>query len=216
MEVVAVPEDAVPLDESALVCALRRGDEEAFRSLVMHHQTGMRRVASLYVPQAAVEEVVQDTWVAVIVGIDRFEQRSSLKTWIYRILLNQARRRGPRERRTIPFSAHRTVSDIGPTVDPERFVHPELGTGYWPAAPSSWHGDPEGRLLGSEIRNTVLAAIGRLPPAQREVMTLRDIEHWEASEVCELLRLSAVNQRVLLHRARAAIRRELEVHLDGH
>lgn len=211
-----MPEDAGPLDESALVCTLRRGDEEAFRSLVMQHQTGLRRVASLYVPQAVVDEVVQDTWVAVIRGIDRFEQRSSLKTWIYRILLNQARRRGPRERRTIPFSAHHTANDVGPTVDPERLMHPELGPGYWPAAPSSWQGDPEGRVLGSEIRGIALAAIGRLPSAQREVMTLRDVEHWDAAEVCDLLRLSAVNQRVLLHRARAAIRRELEVYLNGH
>lgn len=208
--------DVPPDGEVALLDALRRGDEQAFRHLVERHQAGLRRVAGLYVPGAVVDEVVQETWAAVVAGLDRFEARSSLKTWIYRILLNQARKRGPRERRTIPFAARTgPLGDDGPTVDPDRLVHPDLGRGYWPDNPPTWHGDPEGRLLGSETLAVVRSAIADLPDAQREVITLRDVEGWGADEVCDLLGLSSVNQRVLLHRARASVRHGLEVYFDG-
>lgn len=207
----------VPRDgEVALLRALRGGDEEAFRDLVERHQAGLHRVARLYVPDAIADEVVQETWAAVVAGLDRFEARSTVKTWIYRILLNQARKRGPRERRTIPFASRSGLfGEDGPAVAPDRLVHPDLGRGYWPDAPPAWHGDPEGRLLGAETLAVVRAAIADLPDAQREVITLRDVEGWDADEVCDLLGLSSVNQRVLLHRARAAVRQRLEVYFDG-
>lgn len=203
-----------PRDEAALVGALRAGDEDAFRGLVARHHAALRRLSRLYVPDAVVDGVVQETWAAVVAGIDRFEGRSSLKTWIFRILLNQARKRGPRERRTIPFSAGGHGSDDrSPAVDPDRLVHPELGHNYWPAPPPTWHGDPEGRLLGGELRDVVMKAIAELTDSQREVITLRDVEGWTSTEVCDTLGISAVNQRVLLHRARTSVRDALEVHL---
>lgn len=197
-------------DEGALVRALRAGDECAFRHLVAAHHAMLTRLAALYVPTAIVDEVVQETWLAVITGIDRFEGRSTVRTWIHRILLNQAQRRGPREKRVLPFAAMTRGTDERASVDPDRLVHPDLGANYWPDAPPAWHDDPEGRLLGAEVLGEVERAIADLPGAQREVITLRDVEGWSSGEVCDALGISSANQRVLLHRARVAVRDRLE------
>lgn len=214
---ILIREPTVPQEsaEAGMIAALRLGDEAAFRRLVGIHHAGLRRVAALYVPSSAVEDVVQETWVGVIRGIDGFQGRSSVKTWIYRILVNQARKRGPRERRTIPFSAAGPFGDHQPVVPLDRLVHPELGVGYWPEAPPQWHTDPEDRAMAAEMRDVISQAIGGLSGAQREVIVLRDVEGWDSEEVCDLLGISAVNQRVLLHRARTTVRAALEVYFDG-
>jgi RNA polymerase sigma-70 factor (ECF subfamily) len=198
-----------------LVGRLVARDEAAFRELVRLHDGGLRRMARMYVTDAVADEVVQDTWIAVIRGIDRFEGRSSLKTWVYGILVNVARRRGQREGRTVPFAslAGGTRGWAG-TVDLERLHHPDLGLGYWPAAPT-WARDPADATLAAETRAVALRAMERLPPAQREVITLRDVEGWSGPEVSEVLGISDVNQRTLLHRARVAVRAALEEYLNG-
>lgn len=197
--------------ETELVLALQRGDESAFRDVVAVHHAGLRRVARLHVPDTIVDDVVQETWIAVVRGINRFEARSSLKTWIYRILLNQARRRGPKERRTVPFSS----AEDGLVVPLDQLTHPVLGPHYWPDAPKVWEFDPEDRALAAEIRRLISNAIETLPAQQREVITLRDVEGWTSDEVCDTLTISGSNQRVLLHRARTAVRRQLEGYFDG-
>jgi RNA polymerase sigma-70 factor (ECF subfamily) len=197
------------MDEHELVARLRAGDEAAFRELIAMYHPMLVRVARAYVPtQTAAEEVAADTWLAVLEGIDRFEGRSSLKTWLFRILTNKAKTRGMRERRTLPFSA---LEPEASAVDPDRFHGPEhQWPGHWAAAPQ---GFPEERLLAAETREVVERAIAALPPAQRAVISLRDIEGWDAEEVCNALTLSETNQRVLLHRARSAVRRALEAYL---
>ncbi len=202
-------------DEEALVAALRTGDADAFRELVRTHHAGLVRLARLYAPASVVDEVVQETWVGVIRGLDQFEGRSSLKTWIHRILLNQARRRGSREARSIPFAPDELLPGPGSVVASDRLQHPELGSGYWPDTPPPWDSHPEGRLLGREVREVVQAAIDRLPRAQRVVITLRDVEGWSSAEVCDVLDLTAVNQRALLHRARVAVRDIIEEYVHG-
>jgi RNA polymerase sigma-70 factor, ECF subfamily len=194
------------MDERELVAKLRAGDEAAFRELIAMYHPMLVRVARAYVPtQTAAEEVAADTWVAVLEGIDRFQERSSLKTWLFRILTNKAKTRGMRERRTLPFSS---LESDDSTVDPDRFHGPEHSwPGHWAAPPQ---GFPEERLLAAETRDVVEQAIARLPPAQRAVISLRDIEGWDADEVCNALTLSETNQRVLLHRARSAVRQALE------
>src|SRR5262249_35006901 len=151
----------------------------------------------------------------VITGIERFEHRSSVKTWLYRILLNVARTKGAREHRTIPFSSVPGALDegAGPTVDPERFL-PEAGPGrgHWAAPPVAWDEKPEDGVLSRETSRLVRTAIEDLPGSQREVMTLRDLEGWTSTEVCNALDISETNQRVLLHRARSKVRRVLERH----
>jgi RNA polymerase sigma-70 factor (ECF subfamily) len=171
------------------------------------------RLARQYVSSpAAAEEVAQDTWLAVLNGIDRFEGRSSLKTWIFRILANRAKTTGRRESRSIPFAAlaRPELERDEPAVDPERF----LPSGGWNAeagaAPSSWGPDPERALLNSEAMDVIQAELDRLPPAQRTVLVLRDVEGWPSPEVCNALNISETNQRVLLHRARSRVRRALE------
>jgi RNA polymerase sigma-70 factor (ECF subfamily) len=162
--------------ERELADALRRGDEDAFRDLVLTHDRGLRRMARLYVGEAVAEDVVQETWIVVVRGIGGFEGRSTLRTWIFGILINIARRYAAREGRMIPFAPVAGASEhYQDAVDPERLQHPELGRGYWPAPPS-WPRDPESSALAAEVRNVVSRAIGDLPPAQREVMTLRDVE----------------------------------------
>jgi len=193
---------------------LAGGDEAAFRELVREHDAGLRRMARMYVADDVADDVVQDTWITVIRGIDRFEGRSTLKTWVYGILVNIARRCAQREGRTVPFAAAGDAN--GPwrgTVDPERLDHPGLGRGYWPAAPT-WARDPARAAVDNETRAVVLRAISALAPAQREVVTLRDIEGWSGPEVCEVLGISDVNQRTLLHRARVAVRAALEDYFD--
>ncbi len=202
--------------DDELVARLKAGDELAFRALVDEYTAPLRRVARSYVAtDAAADEVVQDTWVGVLRGIDRFEQRSSLKTWIYRILLNIARTRGVRDKRSIPFASLGSDDEDGPTFSPERF-QTEAGPypGHWAAFPTRWHDQPEVRAVGHETLAVVRDALDRLPPNQREVVRLRDVEGWSSFEVCNALRLSETNQRVLLHRGRAKLRAALEMYFE--
>lgn len=201
--------DQAVSSDVAVVAGLRAGDEEAFRRLVTEHQAGLRRFAAIYVPHDGIDDVVQETWIAVIKGISGFEGRSSLKTWIYRILINLARKRFAKEGRSIPFSAS-GVAGSGVMLEADRLMHPTLGPNYWSSVPRAWHADPEGRSLAAELREVVSAAIDALPGAPREVITLRDVEGWSADEVCDALGISAVNQRVQLHRARIRMRQALE------
>ena len=205
-------------DDEQLVAALRAGDERAFAALVDRHSPALIRVALAYVPSRAVaEEVVQETWVAVVRGIDGFEGRSSLKTWIFRILAHLAMRGGSRERRSVPFAALAAAEDTGePTVDPDRFLPAdhELFPGHWAIAPARWP-TPEEGLLSGETRAVIAAAIGALPRAQRTVIALRDVEGWSAEEVCAALELSPGNQRILLHRARSRVRTAIEAYLGA-
>jgi RNA polymerase sigma-70 factor, ECF subfamily len=198
----------VAADERALVEALRRGDEAAFEELVRMYHASLLRVARLYVSSPSVaEEVVQETWVGVLNGIGRFEGRSSLKTWIFRILTNTAKTRGIREGRSVPFSS--LQDEEGPTVDPERFFPPDhsVAPGAWATPPVPL---PEQVLLADETRQIVDTAIEALPSVQRAVITLNDVEGWSAGEIRNALELSETNRRVLLHRARAKVRRALE------
>ena len=206
---------APPADERALIEALRRGDEVAFMRLVDEYGPMLLRVARMYVPSAAVaEEVVQETWIAVLNGIDRFEGRSSLKTWIFRILTNIAKTRGERERRSVPFSSAARAAADEPSVDPDRFLPAgDEHARAWAIGPIPWPG-PEESLLSGETRDVILDAIEKLPPAQREVITLRDVDGWTSEEVRNALEISETNQRVLLHRARSKVRRAIERHLN--
>jgi RNA polymerase sigma-70 factor (ECF subfamily) len=212
------PPVAAPAHEGDQVARLRRGDEAAFRELIDTLSPALLRAAMAYVPSRAVaEEVVQETWMAVMRGIDGFEGRSSLKTWIFRILTNLAMKGGGRERRSVPFSSLAGADDPGgPSVDPDRFLAPEHERfpGHWRLAPTRWPSPEEG-LLAGETRGVVVRAIASLPQAQRVVITLRDIGGWESDEVCQALDISAGNQRVLLHRARTAVRAAIEAHLGA-
>jgi RNA polymerase sigma-70 factor, ECF subfamily len=202
--------------EQALVVALRRGDEGAFLELVDRHHALMVRVAQGYVRSRAVaEEVAQEAWLGVLHGISRFESRSTLKTWIFRIVVNRAKTRAERERRTVPFSALAGDEDDEPAVDPARFLdaaHPRW-PGHWAQAPQRWDELPEDRLLSRETLALARHAIDELPVRQREVILLRDVDGWSPEEVCDALGLSEGNQRVLLHRARSRVRTALEAHL---
>jgi len=204
-------------DDAGLVAALRRGDERAFAGLVDELSGPLIRLALAHVPSRAIaEEVVQDTWVGVIRGLDRFEGRSSLRTWIFQILLNNARTRGKREQRTLPFSAlGRAEEGDEPAVDADRFQgrrgeYP----GHWARPPAEWD-SPEVRLAGEDARRVMLDAITALPERQREVLALRDIQGYSAAEACNALELTETNQRVLLHRARSKVRAALERHFDA-
>jgi RNA polymerase sigma-70 factor, ECF subfamily len=203
-------------DERALVEALRRGDETAFMQLIDEYGATLLRVARIYVPTAAVaEEVVQETWIGVLKGIDRFEGRSSLKTWVFRILANIAKTRGERERRSIPFSSAVAAARDEPSVDPDRFLPPgDENARRWALGPSPWEG-PEESLLAAETRDVILEAIDKLPPAQREVITLRDVDGWSSEDVRNALEISQTNQRVLLHRARSKVRGAIEQYLNA-
>lgn len=210
----ATPPAAQRIAERELAEALCRGDEDAFRTLVLTHAPALRRMARQYVGEESADDVVQETWIVVVRGIGGFEGRSALRTWIFGILVNIARRHAARESRSIPFAPIASADERYPgAVDPDRLHHPALGHGYWPAPPT-WPRDPQSSALAAEARETVAAAIRELPPAQREVMTLRDVEGWPAEEVCALLGISDVNQRTLLHRARVTVRRALEVYLS--
>ena len=168
-----------------------------------------------YVPSRAVaEEVVQDTWIGVIEGIDRFEGRSTVKTWLYKILIYRARARGERERRTTPMSAL-SGDDSAPSVPTERFRGSDaLWAGHWATPPRRWDGDAEDRLLAGETSSVINAAIAELPLAQREVIMMRDLSQFSSVQVCDLLGITEANQRVLLHRARSRVRAALEAYLD--
>lgn len=200
-----------------MVEALRRGDSDAYAALVDELTPALLRLAMAHVPSRAVaEEVVQDTWLGVVNGIDRFEGRSALRTWIFGILLNIARTRGKREKRTLPISyfQKRAEEGGGPAVDPDRF-HGGAGElrGAWASPPAEWQ-EPERKLANDEARQVLLEAIAELPPRQRDVIVLRDVQGYSAEEARNALDLSETNQRVLLHRARSKVRAALEEELD--
>ena len=201
--------------DEEILAALRRGDEQVFVELVREHQALMLRVASRYVRSRTVaEEVVQEAWLGVLNGLERFEGRSSVKTWIFRILINRAISRAQREGRTVPFSslAGDGDGDGEPAVDPDRFrPDSDRYAGGWKRFPDPL---PEQRLLERETLAMIEAAIGELPDRQQLVIVLRDIEGWSAGEVCDSLAISEVNQRVLLHRARSKVRSCLESYLN--
>jgi RNA polymerase sigma-70 factor (ECF subfamily) len=204
-------------EDAGLVARLKAGSEEAFAALVHMYGAALLRVAQIYVSSRAVaEEVVQETWLAVLGGIGRFEGRSSLKTWIFRILGNLAKTRAIREGRTLPFSAFEPSRVPEAAVDPDRFFdteHPRW-PGHWASPPQRWDTVPEERLLGRETRAQIEEALDKLPAAQRAVVSLRDIEGWSSEEVCNALDLTETNQRVLLHRARSKLRTALESYLQ--
>jgi RNA polymerase sigma-70 factor (ECF subfamily) len=203
-------------EDLALVERLRAGDEIAFAMLIRRHQAQMLRIARMYVSsQAVAEEVVGDAWLAVLQGLDRFEGRSSLRTWMYRILTNIAKTRGQREGRSVPFSSLAGDDLDAPAVDGSWFVgERDRWPGGWASVPDDWRGIPEDRLLSAEVRSLVGAAIAELPPMQAEVIRLRDVRGWGSAEVCNALEISETNQRVLLHRARSKVRRALERYLE--
>ena len=202
-------------EDQALVARLRDGDESAFAELIDRYGAMMLRVAQMYVrDRATAEEVVQETWLAVLNGIERFEGRSSLKTWLFRILTNRAKTRGEREGRVLPFSslARATEDADEPAVDPDRFLGPDSPTpGAWASPPRAW---PEDKLLERETLGVIAMAIEDLPEAQRTVIQLRDVAGWTPMEVSEALAITDGNQRVLLHRARSKVRAALERYLD--
>jgi RNA polymerase sigma-70 factor (ECF subfamily) len=199
--------------EGRELAALRAGDEAAFLALVNRHHRAMLRVASMYVKsRASAEEVVQETWVGVLKGLHLFEGRSSLKSWIFRILVNCAKTRGERDAVAVPMSSLVDGSDDEePSVSPDRFrADDDRWAGHWSAPPEPW---PDARVESSEMLALVREGLERLPEAQRTVMTLRDVDGWESAEVCELLGISEGNQRVLLHRARSKVRGYVEERL---
>jgi len=201
--------------DSGLVVRLRAGDEEAFTVLISKYYGSLLRLAMTFVSERSVaEEVVQETWLGVIRGLPSFEGRSSLKTWIFRILANRAKTRGKREARSIPFSSLKdpqSESDYEPAVDPSRFD----ARGMWAEPPQPWtNAAPEDLLQRQETIEAIQRAIADLPPNQRAVVALRDVEGVEADEICNILEISETNERVLLHRARSSLRRALERHFS--
>jgi RNA polymerase sigma-70 factor (ECF subfamily) len=202
--------------EADLIDRLRSGDEATFVCLVNSYSASLKRLALAFVSTDAVaEEVVQETWLAVLTGITSFEGRSSVKTWIFKILTNRAKTRAIRERRTISFSELENPLEPGqPAVDPARFHpadHPTF-PGHWASPPGNWSASAEDAVLGREAMGVLQRELDRLPPAQRVVVALRDVHGWPAAEVCEVLDLSEANQRVLLHRGRSRLRGVLEAY----
>jgi RNA polymerase sigma-70 factor, ECF subfamily len=202
------------VDEARLLDALRAGDETAFAKLIDTYHAPMLRVAKLYVRDRAVaEEVVQEAWLGVIRSVRRFERRCTLKTWIFKILLNVAKTQAAREQRSVPFSAL-VVEDsqqFEPAVEEERFWPPDAEwPGHWVSFPLAWATAPDECAIWHETRDVISSAIQALSPVQHAVVTLRDVDGWSAEEVCSILQISEPNQRVLLHRGRSRIRRELE------
>ena len=197
--------------ESQLLEALRRGDSDAFGGLIDQHHSALVRLARVWVPaEHLAEEVAQETWLAVIEGIDGFEGRSSLKTWIVRILINKARQRAKREGRTIAFGLS-PDADEAPPIGPARFSW----IGRWKTPPRPWHEDtPERLVLAAEALKVIEEALLGLPPAQRAVILMRDVEGFDANEVCNVLEVTQTNQRVLLHRARSRLRDVIEAYMD--
>jgi RNA polymerase sigma-70 factor (ECF subfamily) len=205
-------------DETTLITALRARDEAAFAEVVDLHTPSMLRIARGYVPSSAIaEEVVQETWIALIRGIDSFEGRSSLRTWLFTVMINIAKRRGVRERRDADVAV---AAFTGGTVDPARFrAAGEEWSGHWRETeePSPFPDTPEGSLLGTELMAVTRGALEGLPERQRVVVTMRDMLGFDSAEVCQLLDISVANQRVLLHRGRAAVRNQLENYVrDAH
>jgi RNA polymerase sigma-70 factor (ECF subfamily) len=192
-----VPDDP----DAALIGALRAGDEAAFVALAQKYRAAMLSVAMSHVPSRAVaEEVVQDAWVGVLRGISRFERRSTFRTWLFRILVNRAISAAARERRSMP------VEDMQPVVDAARFD----AAGNWKLPPESWADQVDDRVTAAKMADRILAALDGLPPRQREVVTLRDVQGLSSAEVCAVLEISPANQRVLLHRGRSWLRQVIE------
>ncbi len=213
-----LPGGEAPEEDLLLVEALRSGNESAFVSLIDKYHASLLRLAMIFVPsQSVAEEVVQETWVGVLIGLDHFEGRSSLKTWIFRILTNRAKTRAQREGRSVPFSSLSQFTDEfeEPAIEPERLQGPDQRSpGSWVSFPRSWEGIPEERILSRETMARIQEVIENLPVGQRDVITLRDIEGCTSNEACVLLGVSEANQRVLLHRARCKVRRALERYFE--
>lgn len=203
------------MDESTLVSALRDGDERVFAALVDQHTPSLLRVARGYVRTHEIaEEVVQETWIALVKGIDGFQGRSSLRTWLFTVMINIAKRRGVREQRE---SDAAVAAFTGGTVDPTRFRgSDDPYPGHWRSeeAPTPFPDTPEGSVLGAELVAVARDELEKLPERQRMVVTLRDMLGFDSAEVCEMLEISTANQRVLLHRGRAALRQVLENYLE--
>ncbi len=192
--------------DPALLARLRDGDESAFLALVTRYNGSLLRVARTFVPSEAVaEEVVQDTWIGVVRGVDRFEGRSSFRTWLFRILVNRARTAGVRERR------HDSFDPTGPAVAPDRFAQ----SGAWADPPTPWESEVDDRLVAATWGPTLRSALDDLPGRQRDVVVLRDVEGLTSADVCDVLGISEGNQRVLLHRGRSRLRTALEAELDA-
>jgi RNA polymerase sigma-70 factor (ECF subfamily) len=215
--VASVTEVEVRVDaaEAALVARLRAGDERAFEDVVTRFYPSMLAVARGYVRSRSVaEEVVQEAWLGVLNGLDRFEGRSSLRAWVLRIVANTAQTRGVREARVVPMSSLQSEGDE-PAVEPERFRGAgDPFPGHWWSYPTDWRSLPESKLLSQETLDVVTSAIEELPDLQRTVITMRDVAGCDSDGVCQTLEISEGNQRVLLHRARASVRTALERHLD--
>jgi RNA polymerase sigma-70 factor (ECF subfamily) len=202
-------------DEQQLIERLKARDESAFVELVERYYGYLLPLADFYVSDKAVaEEVVQEAWLAVLKGIDRFEGRASFKTWISQIVMNLARTRGVRERRMVSFSEF--TDDENPAVDPSQF---QIATAdypdHWSVAPRPWNASPESQLLTSETMAVLYDAVDLLPEAQRLVLTLRDINGYTPEEVCNILSITETNQRVLLHRARSNVRGIVDDHYSN-
>ena len=204
-------------DDLALVLQLRARDEAAFMMLVERLQPALIRVARMYVQsQAVAEEVAQETWLGVLKGIDRFEGRSSLRTWIFRICANIAKTRGQREGRSTPFATLAGDDLDAPSLPEALFQGPDgANPNHWSSLPADWTSAPQERLEGSDLRRVIGASIEALPPMQAEVIRLRDVLGWSSEEVRNALDISETNQRVLLHRARAKVRRAVETYLES-
>jgi RNA polymerase sigma-70 factor (ECF subfamily) len=196
-----------PVDEDGdLVARLRAGDEQAFVQLVSRHHAAMLRLAGSFVSSPAIaEEVVQDTWLGVLRGIDGFAGRSSFRTWLLSILVNRARSTGVRERRSV------AVGDAGPVVDRSRFD----ASGAWMSPPQHWIEDSDDRMQAQALAGHIQKTLGELPTRQREVLVLRDVDGLSSHEVCDVLEISDANQRVLLHRGRSHLRQALEAEMGG-
>ncbi len=220
MEMQAATGERRMVDETALVEALRQGDRNAFASLVDAHSPWMMRIALSHVSnRASAEDAVQEAWLSCLRGLDGFEGRSALKSWLFVIVSNCARRRAERDSRSVPFSelTRREAERSEPELLEDRFFddsHPRW-PGGWTTFPHGWAGQPEQRLLAGEVSARIEAAAARLPDGQRAVFLLRDVEGWSSEDVCNALGISGSNQRVLLHRARHAIRAVLEDYLEG-
>lgn len=206
-----------PTEDMHLVEALKSGDESAFEELVSQFYAQMLRVAMIYVSDSRLaEEVVQETWIGVLRGLGRFEGRSSLKTWIFSILMNRAKTLAQREGRYIHFAEFADPGESEPAVPAERFEAPGNSewVNHWISVPRNWNEIPEEKLISSETLSYVNKIIDTLPLGQRDVITLRDVEGWSSADVCNVLGVSETNQRVLLHRARSKVRRALEDYLE--
>ena len=215
-EYMTVDDRPIPQTDAEWIAALQKGDEGAFATLVELYHTQMIRVATAFVNNTAVaEEVVQETWIGMLRGLGRFEGRSSLKTWLFSILLNKAKTIAKREVRHRHVVIYEEGSSTSSSVPRSRFQgagDPEPG--HWVKMPQDWNNLPEERMLSQETLDYLRSAIEELPPNQKEVLVLRDIEGWDSGEVCNVLNISESNQRVLLHRARSKVRAMLETYLE--